>query len=103
MASTAFFIANAVPFFKDLVAFCGALTSVPLTLLLPAVFYRRVCENVSVWYPSISWKFVYTDRCWLSYILLVYSSIFMITASVGSVYSIVSDWRNHSGGFFSCN
>jgi hypothetical protein len=102
MASTAFFIANAVPFFKDLVAFCGALTSVPLTLLLPAVFYRRSCEKVAVWYPPISWKSMYTSRSWATYMLLVYSSIFMIAATLGSVYSILSDWRHHSGGFFSC-
>lgn len=99
MASTAFFISNAVPFFKDLVAFCGALTSVPLTLLLPAVFYRRACENVPVWYPSSSWK---SWRSWPSYILLVYSSIFMVSATLGSVYSILSDWEHHLGGFFSC-
>jgi len=102
MASTAFFIANAVPFFKDLVAFCGALTSVPLTLLLPAIFYRRACEKVPVWYPPITWKSMYTSKGWASYTLLVYSSIFMIAATLGSVYSILSDWKHHSGGFFSC-
>ena len=95
MASTAFFIANAVPFFKDLVAFCGALTSVPLTLLLPAVFYRRACEKVPVWYPP-------AGKGWASYLLLIFSSIFMVAATLGSVYSILSDWKHHSGGFFSC-
>ena len=94
MASTAFFIANAVPFFKDLVAFCGALTSVPLTLLLPAVFYRRACERVPVWYPP--------GKGWASYLLLIFSSIFMVAATLGSAYSILSDWKHHSGGFFSC-
>ena len=102
MASTAFFIANAIPFFKDLVAFCGALTSVPLTLLLPAIFYRRACENVPVWYPQITWKSLYTSKGWASYLLLVFSSIFMVAATLGSVYSILSDWKHHSGGFFSC-
>lgn len=62
MAITAFFIANAVPFFKDLVGFCGALTSVPLTLLLPAVFYRRVCEEVPVWYPEVTWNSIYACK-----------------------------------------
>lgn len=103
MASTAFFIANAVPFFKDLVAFIGALTSVPLTLLLPAIFYRRACEKVPVWYPPLTWKSLYTGRGWASYMLLVYSSIFMIAATLGSVYAILSDWNHHSGGFFSCH
>ncbi len=102
MASTAFFIANAVPFFKDLVAFCGALTSVPLTLLLPAIFYRRACEKVPVWFQQLSWKSLHTSKGWASYMLLVYSSIFMAGATLGSVYSILSDWQHHSGGFFSC-
>lgn len=102
MATAAFFISNAVPFFKDLVAFCGALTSVPLTLLLPAVFYRRACEKVKVWYPPVNWKSWHPGKGWASYMLLIFSSIFMIAATLGSIYSILSDWKHHSGGFFSC-
>jgi len=102
MASTAFFIANAVPFFKDLVAFCGALTSVPLTLLLPAVYYRRACEKVPIWLPPMTWKTVTSWKSWASYGLLVFSTAFMFLATLGSVYSILSDWEHHSGGFFSC-
>jgi len=102
MASTAFFIANAIPFFNDLVAFSGALTSVPLTLLLPAVFYRRACEEVQVWCPVITWDSIHPNRNWASYLLLVYSCVFMIVATLGSIYSVLSDWRQHSGGFFSC-
>jgi len=102
MASTAFFVANAVPFFKDLNAFCGALTSVPLTLLLPAIYYRRACEKVAIWLPPLRWEDIATYSSWKSYILLVYSSLFMVSATLGSVYSILSDWSHHSGGFFSC-
>jgi len=102
MASSAFFIANAVPFFKDLVAFIGALTAVPLTLLLPAVFYRGACEKVAVWLPPLRWDAIVAYRSWGSYSLLVYSSVFMVTATLGSVYSILSDWEHHTGGFFSC-
>ena len=102
VASTAFFIANAVPFFKDLVAFCGALTSVPLTLLLPAIFYRRAIENVPVWCHRINLKSWDVSEGWASYFLLVFSSILMVVATLGSVYSILSDWKHHSGGFFSC-
>jgi amino acid permease len=94
MAATAFVVANAIPFFKDLVAFIGSLTSVPLTLLLPAVFYRRV-QSVPIWWPSM--------RTIASYFLLVFSTIFMVTATLGSVYSILSAWQNHTGGFFSCH
>lgn len=96
MAATAFFVANAIPFFKDLVAFIGSLTSVPLTLLLPAVFYRRV-QSVSIWWPTCTLKSI------ASYSLLVFSAIFMVTATLGSVYSILSDWEHHLGGFFSCH
>ena len=32
--------ATSIPFFQHLVALTGALTSAPLTLLLPCVFYR---------------------------------------------------------------
>lgn len=94
MAATAFFVANAVPFFKDLVAFIGSLTSVPLTLLLPAVYHRRV-QGVPIWWPTIN--------SLASYALLVFSSVFMVAATLGSVYSILSDWEHHKGGFFSCH
>ena len=94
MAVTAFFVSNAIPFFKDLVAFIGSLTSVPLTLLLPAVFHRRV-QRVPIWLP--------TSSSLGSYALLLFSTIFMITATLGSIYSILSDWEHHKGGFFSCN
>lgn len=93
MALSAFFVANAIPFFKDLVAFIGALTSVPLTLLLPAVFHRKVL-GVSILCPTLS--------SLTSYGLLVFSALFMFAALVGAVDSIFSDWRDHSGGFFSC-
>ncbi|KAL3920380.1 MAG: hypothetical protein SGILL_003292 [Bacillariaceae sp.] len=94
MAATAFFVANAIPFFKDLVAFIGSLTSVPLTLLLPAVFYRRV-QSVHIWCP--------TTKSLASYSLLAFSSAFMVTATLGSIYTILTDWENHTGGFFSCH
>jgi hypothetical protein len=94
MAATAFFVANAIPFFKDLVAFIGSLTSVPLTMLLPAVFYRRV-QGVPIWWP--------TPNSLVSYSLLIFSIIFMVTATIGSIYSILSDWKHHTGGFFSCH
>ena len=46
LAVTAFLVANAIPFFQDLVSLIGALTSVPLTLLLPAVFFRKTCLSL---------------------------------------------------------
>ena len=94
MAVSAFFVANAIPFFKDLVALIGALTSVPLTLLLPAVYHRSVL-GVPVWLP--------TSTSLISYALIVYAIMFIATALVGSVDSIFSDWKDHVGGFFACN
>ena len=37
----AWLVANAVPFFSDLVSLIGGLTQAPLSLLLPALLYRR--------------------------------------------------------------
>jgi amino acid permease len=94
MALSAFFVANAIPFFKDLVALIGALTSVPLTLLLPALFHRKVLA-VPIWCP--------TKESLVSYALVLFSLLFIIAALIGSVNSIVSDWEHHQGGFFACN
>jgi hypothetical protein len=71
----AFVVANVVPFFKDLVALIGALTSVPLSLLLPAVYFLG------------------------SYSLLVFGCIFMAAALAGALSSIEMDWSNHRSPF----
>lgn len=93
MSVMAFVVSNAIPFFKDLVALIGALTSVPLTLLLPAVFYRRYL-SVSIWLP--------TRETLGSYALLVFASVFMAVALAGSISSIETDWSKH-GGPFACH
>jgi amino acid permease len=91
---SAFVLANAIPFFKDLVAFIGALTSIPLTLLLPAIYHRKVI-GVSILLP--------TKETLASYSLLVFAILFMIAGLIGSVGSILNDWEDHQGGFFSCH
>jgi amino acid permease len=93
MAAAAYTVANAIPFFQDLVALIGALTSVPLTLLLPAVFWRKHLA-VPIWKP--------THDSLYSYSLLVFAVVFMVAATVGSVYSIQQDWSAH-GPPFSCH
>lgn len=93
MATAAYAVANAIPFFQDLVALIGALTSVPLTLLLPAVFWRKYMA-VPIWKP--------THDSLYSYSLLVFAVVFMVAATVGSVYSIQQDWSTH-GPPFSCH
>jgi hypothetical protein len=94
MATSAFLVANAIPFFKDLVALIGALTSVPLTLLLPALFHRQVLQ-VPIWCPTM--------KTLTSYALLVFSLLFMVAALVGSIDSIGLDWEHRQGGFFACS
>lgn len=86
MAATAYTVANAIPFFTDLVGLIGAVTSVPLTLLLPAILWRKHLR-VPLWMPTTAS---------LASISLVYFSLaFMIAATVGSLYSIRQDWLEH--------
>lgn len=86
----AYTVANAIPFFSDLVSFIGAITSVPLTLLFPALFWRKI-NGWALFGLTLDWS------CALTY----FSLVFMITATAGSVYSIQKDWSHH-GAPFSC-
>ena len=92
LAVLAYTVANAIPFFDDLVALIGAITSVPLTLLLPALFWRKQ-GHYPLWTPT--WDSL------PSWSLLLYATLFMVTASVGSLWSIRQDWAFH-GAPFSC-
>jgi len=89
----AYTVANAIPFFKDLVALIGAFTSVPLTLLFPAVLWRKSI-GVPLWTPT-------ADSLW-SYALTVFSVAFMAAATIGSISSIEVDW-SRQGGPFACH
>jgi amino acid permease len=93
MAVAAYTVANAIPFFDDLVALIGAMTSVPLTLLLPVLFWRKQ-SSYPLWRPS-------ADSL-TSYALLAFAVVFMLTATLGSLYSIDRDWQTH-GPPFSCH
>lgn len=90
MALTAYTVANAIPFFKDLVALIGAVTSVPLTLLLPALFWRKYL-GVPLVRP--------TSDSLGSFALVLFSTIFMVSATLGSLSSIRQDWANQKGPF----
>lgn len=88
VAAFSYSVANAVPFFKDLVSLIGALTSIPLTLLLPAVYHRRatkvpVSSNLLVEEPA-------------SGALLIFSLIFTAVGVVGSIVSVVADWAHET-------
>jgi hypothetical protein len=87
LAVLAYTVANVIPFFADLVALIGAFTSVPLTLLLPALFWRQMC-HYPLWTPTLD--------SLPSYCLVLYATIFMITATIGSVWSIQQDWTSSS-------
>ena len=93
VAISSYLIANAVPFFKDLVALIGALTSVPLTLLLPALYHRKIM-NVPLFLLG-SWNDIG------SYLLVVFSLVFLICGVTGSLRSIQLDWQHH-GAPFAC-
>jgi amino acid permease len=94
MALTSYTVANAIPFFQDLVSLIGALTSVPLTLTLPALLYRYAIQQVSLWRYSVGST--------SSYSLLVYSMIFLVVGLSGALYSIDRDWA-YQGKPFSCH
>jgi len=93
MAISSYLVANAVPFFKDLVALIGALTSVPLTLILPVIFHRKVID-VPLWKPTL-----YSLE---SFALLVFSLAFLVLGLTGALGSIELDWSKH-GPPFSCH
>jgi len=94
VAMSSYFIANAVPFFDDLVALTGALTSIPLTLLLPAIFHRKIIQA-----PLFTIRSRY--EVW-SYLLMIFSIIFLICGIAGSLNSIEADWAGH-GHPFACH
>lgn len=93
MAVLAYTVSNAIPFFKDLVALIGAVTAVPLTLLFPALFWRRHL-NVPLFY--------YKQGYLASSLLTYFAMAFLILATIGCIYSIQQDWSSH-GAPFSCH
>lgn len=93
VAISSYLVSNAVPFFKDLVALIGALTSVPLTLTLPALLHRRFHHLTPILWP--------TFKTWGSSSLFLYSLVFLAVGLIGSLSSIDEDWLSH-GRPFSC-
>jgi len=78
---TAYTVANAIPFFTDLVSLIGAVTTVPLTLLFPAIFYRAQ-QRLPVWGIGGG----------ASGALTYFSILFALIATAGSIDSILMDW-----------
>lgn len=89
---SSYMVANAVPFFKDLVALIGSLTSVPLTLLFPALLWRKVMD-VSLFRIDLQCREIW------SFLLVVFSLAFLVCGVIGSVSSIQLDWQNQKTPF----
>ena len=92
LSISSYIVANAVPFFKDLLALIGSLTSVPLTLTLPLVLHRR-SWNLPIWIPTL--------HSLASYIILLFSLVFLFVGLVGALGSIELDW-SQQGTPFAC-
>ncbi|EOD36523.1 hypothetical protein EMIHUDRAFT_226292 [Emiliania huxleyi CCMP1516] len=80
VTALAWVVANAVPFFQDLA---------PLTLLLPALLYRRAAWPLN------------RSRNTGSAAVVVVSAALVAYGTLGAVGNIISDWHNH-GTPFSC-
>lgn len=93
MALFSYLVSNAIPFFKDLVALIGALTTVPLCLTLPLLIHRKVHRLALFCWDRFSWP---------SHLSLMYSLVFLVIGLVGSLSSIERDWRLH-GRPFACH
>jgi len=93
---SSYLVSNSVPFFKDLVALIGALTSVPLSLTLPAILYRRA-RSIALFLPDFC-------RCRGngSYLLLWYSFAFLAVGLIGALTEIDEDWLSQ-GKPFACH
>jgi len=91
---SSYLVSNAIPFFKDLVALIGALTSVPLSLTLPAILYRKA-RSISLLLPNR--HCLSTD----SYLLLLYSFVFLAIGLIGALSEIEEDWLSQ-GKPFAC-
>ena len=93
ITASSYVIANAVPFFDDLVGLIGGLTSIPLTLLLPAVLRRRVLRLSPCKIDSAERSDVW------SFLLVAFGAAFAACGLIGALGSIEMDWSNHGAPF----
>lgn len=93
LSVSSYLVANSIPMFKDLVALIGALTTIPLTLILP-VIYHRTANGYSILVP--------TRQSVASWLLLMFGLAFLVLGFIGSVGSTELDWTG-SGKPFSCS
>mmetsp|Transcript_28839 Transcript_28839/g.60299 ORF Transcript_28839/g.60299 Transcript_28839/m.60299 type:complete len:394 (+) Transcript_28839:783-1964(+) len=120
LAVTSYLVANAIPFFKDLVALIGAATTVPLSLTLPPVLYqhwkqwtrltdllrrrrRKKPGNQSTLSISRINNRRHNWAVMASSALLLYSIVFLGVGLAGSLASVKRDWSQSSNGPFACD
>lgn len=86
---TAWLVANAVPFFADLVSLVGALASAPLAFAIPAALFA-----VS---PAAK---VYSNRASIEpHLHGVLTLLIQVAGTAGSVASIAHHWEHHHSAF----
>jgi len=117
LAVSSYLVANAIPFFKDLVALIGAATTIPLNLTLPPVLSqhwqqwtrlkhlrrRQTLGNEEspssipeIGTPRRGWGYMASSS------LLLYSIVFLGVGLAGSLASVKRDWAQSSAGPFAC-
>lgn len=75
----------------------GALASAPLTLTMPAIFYRQATRSDNSYAKAWWWP-----NCSYIYALVVFSVVFTVVGLIGALSEIELDWANH-GPPFSCH
>ena len=83
----AWIVANAVPFFADLVGLIGALTQAPLSLLLPIIFYLRAVPRHGP---------VHRLCCAVG---IVCATILLVYGTIGALSTITADWSTFGRPF----
>lgn len=83
ITATAWLVANAVPFFSDLVSLVGALASAPLAFAIPAVLYLHSPAGTKHRRREAYF------HCGLTFAV-------QVVGTVGSVHSIVRHWEHYT-------
>jgi len=78
LTCSAWLVANAVPFFADLVSLIGALTSAPLSFAVPPLLYRLAHPRAHTLGTGL---------------LLLFTAVVLVTGTAGSIANIVSHWE----------
>ena len=89
VTAAAWLVANAVPFFSDLVGLIGGLTQAPLSLLLPTVLYRRIARPLGPVHGVTT------------LLIVAAASLLVLYGTSSALSKIALDWTS-SGQPFAC-